>query len=266
MHNYEQFQDIVWDYYRKHGRDLPWRRPEPDGSFDPYKIMVSEIMLQQTQVARVIPKYAEFLNKFPTIQSLAQAELGDVLRIWSGLGYNRRAKFLWQAAQTANDKLPNAVEELTKLPGIGPNTAAAIVVYALNQPRVFIETNIRSVYLHHFFADQSEVHDKELLPIVEATIDQEHPREWFWALMDYGVFIKSSVGNTAQNSKHYTKQSTFKGSRRQIRGQVLRLLMSGPLSSDELKNEIADERLESVLNDLVDEQLVQQDAHSFRLY
>lgn len=259
------FQEIVWDYYHQHGRDLPWRHAGVNGLFDPYKIMVSEIMLQQTQAARVLPKYESFLAEFPTTQSLAAAPLAAVLAQWSGLGYNRRAKFLWQAAQQVGSEFPKSKQELMALAGIGPNTAGAILAYAYNRPVVFIETNIRSVYIHHFFADRDDVHDNELIPIIEATLDQEHPREWYWALMDYGVFIKATVGNTARSSKHYSKQSTFIGSKRQIRGQVLRILLEAPQSLDELKSRIGDERLSVVLADLQSEELITKSDAKYHL-
>ncbi len=254
----QDFRQIVWDYYLDFGRDLPWRDAEPDSSFDPYKIMVSEIMLQQTQAARVIPKYLSFIKRFPNVSVLAKAPLADVLEEWSGLGYNRRAKFLWQAAKELSGGFPEATDQLVRLPGIGVNTAGAIMVYAYNKPVVFVETNIRTVYIHHFFADRTDVSDKELIPIIEATLDQEQPREWYWALMDYGVLLKTSVGNTARNSKHYAKQSTFKGSKREIRGKVIRLLTSGTLSLKELQTHITDERLVPVIDDLVHESLVQR--------
>jgi A/G-specific adenine glycosylase len=228
--------------------------------------MVSEIMLQQTQAARVIPKYQEFLTLFPTVQSLAAASLADVLKAWSGLGYNRRAKFLWQAAGQIKNTFPDTLDDLVALPGVGVNTAGAILAYSFNQPVVFIETNIRSVYIHHFFEDRRDVHDTEILPIVKVTLDKEHPREWYWALMDYGVYIKNTVGNTSRNSKHYTKQSTFAGSKRQIRGQIIRLLTERPVSDEEIRNIISDTRLDEVLNDLTKEQLIRLDGHLYRLY
>lgn len=261
-----EFQETVWEYYRKHGRDLPWRRAEPDGSFDPYKIMVSEIMLQQTQAARVIPKYQEFLTLFPTVQSLAKAPLSDVLKTWSGLGYNRRAKFLWQASQAIKAEFPHTLEGLVALSGIGANTAGAILAYAYNQPVVFIETNIRSVFIHHFFADKTDVHDKELLPLVEAALDYEHVREWYWALMDYGVYLKATIGNTSRNSKHYAKQSTFHGSKRQIRGQVIKMLTREPLSYETLSEHVMDPRLDGVLADLMKEQLIRANDQLYRLW
>lgn len=258
-----EFTEDLWDYYTRQGRhDLPWRQPLQNGHFDPYRILVSELMLQQTQVKRVIPKYHEFLMIFPTVQALAAAPLADVLRVWSGLGYNRRAKFLWQAAQiTINNrdgKFPHAVKELVTLPGVGINTAGAIAAYAFNQPSLFIETNVRTVYIHHFFSDQSEVSDKVILPLLEQTMDREHPREFYWALMDYGSHVKQSVGNLNRHSSGYAKQSTFNGSRRQVRGGVLRLLGAEPLALSQLEAAIPDERLAAVLDDLVRESLIQR--------
>ncbi len=266
--------EVVTSFYRDYGRDLPWRTSEPDGSFDPYKILVSEIMLQQTQVTRVATKYQEFLSVFPTVQTLAKASLGDVLRQWQGLGYNRRAKFLWQAAQMVADeyggKFPEDQKELTKLPGVGINTAGAICAYAYNQPVVFVETNVRTVYIHHFFNDRDDVHDKELLPLIQQSLQviadrEEQPREFYWALMDYGTHLKSTVGNVSRSSKHYTRQSTFQGSRRQVRGQVLRLLAGQSLSQEKLAEQIADERLADVLGDLVNEGLITRRGSLFSL-
>lgn len=256
------FLEVLWDFYAHQARtNLPWRTPAPDGSFDPYQIMVSELMLQQTQVTRVIPKYHAFLETFPTVQALASAELGDVLRTWQGLGYNRRAKFLWQAARQIVDsgsRFPRLLSDLVALPGVGKNTAGAIAAYAYNEPVAFVETNVRSVYLHHFFADRTDVSDKEILSLVEQTLDYEHPREFYWALMDYGSHLKATVGNPNKASKHYTKQSMFHGSRRQVRGQVIRQLGEGPRTSVQLALDISDERLEDVLRDLVAEGMVKE--------
>lgn len=231
-------------------------------------------MLQQTQVARVATKYQEFLSIFPTIQDLAKASLGDVLRQWQGLGYNRRAKFLWQAAQTVVNEyggtFPQDQKELTKLPGVGINTAGAICAYAYNQPVVFVETNVRTVYIHYFFNDRDDVHDKELLPLIDQSLNtisarEGQPREFYWALMDYGTHLKATVGNVSRSSKHYAKQSKFQGSRRQIRGQVLRLLAAKAHDSRMLHQEVADQRLNSVLTDLQAEGLIAQDAGVFSL-
>ncbi len=264
------FQQTVWQFYEAHGRqDLPWRLPAPDGSFDPYHIMVSEIMLQQTQVPRVIPKYHDFLAMFPTIEDLAAASLGDVLRVWNGLGYNRRAKFLWQAAQVLssqyNGVFPNEPKALVALPGIGVNTAGAILAYAYNLPAVFIETNIRTVFIHHFFADQLDVEDKEITVLVRETLDKKRPREWYWALMDYGSYVKQTVGNKSRTSKAYVKQLAFKGSNRQLRGALIRALLDRPQTDQELHAAFADERLDGTLAQLVSEGLVQEQGGRFSI-
>lgn len=256
-----EFLEALWGYYARHGRgDLPWRRPEPDGSFNPYHIMVSELMLQQTQVLRVIPKYQAFLGRFPTIETLAAAQLGDVLRAWQGLGYNRRAKFLWQAAQAIRELgvFPRTAAELVKLPGIGVGTAGAILAYAFNQPVAYIETNVRTAYIHHFFVGRDSVHDKDILTVLEQTLDRESPREFYWALMDYGSYLKTTVGNLNKASKHYAKQSKFHGSKRQLRGQVLRALGDGGLPLEALQSAVPDERLAGVLNDLLGEGMIRQ--------
>lgn len=264
-----EFQETIWNYYAKHGRDLPWRMPEADGSYDPYKIMVSELMLQQTQVSRVIPKYHAFLVQFPTVQALANAPQSEVITAWSGLGYNRRARFLHQAAQQVcadfSGEVPRNTTQLVALPGIGKNTAAAIAAYAYNQPVFFVETNIRTVYIHHFFANQDAVNDQVILDLVERSVDHENPREWYWALMDYGVHIKSSVGNVARQSAHYVKQSAFVGSKRQIRGELLRILANGPASYDQIANTITDQRLAQVVEDLIAEKLVEKQGNQLSL-
>ena len=253
-----EFLETLWDFYAHQARSLPWREPGSDDRFDPYRVMVSELMLQQTQVPRVTPKYHEFLKRFPTLQTLAQAELGDVLRVWQGLGYNRRAKFLWQAAQTVAQlgDFPDTLSALVALPGVGFNTAGAILAYAYNQPALFIETNVRTVYIHHFFHDRTDVADKEIAAVLEQTLDREHPREFYWAVMDYGSHLKATIGNLNKASKHYTKQSTFKGSRRQVRGYVIHALGSGSQTLSELQATIPDERLGHVLKDLVAEGMV----------
>lgn len=220
----------VLGYYRAHGRhDLPWRKTK-----DPYKIMVSEIMLQQTQVPRVIEKYKEFLKAFPTIQALSKASLADVLKIWSGLGYNRRAKFLHDAAKKVmkeyKGRMPKTAEELEELPGIGPYTARAIAAFAYNTPSFFIETNIRTVFIHHLFSHTLKVNDRQLLVYIEEAMKGQDPREWYAALMDYGSFLKQTVGNASQRSAHHVKQKAFKGSMREARGLVLKALHNGGLT------------------------------------
>lgn len=265
----ERFQQTVWEYYRQRGRhDLPWRRFEADGTMNPYKILVSELMLQQTQVPRVVPKFEVFVQQFPTVQSLAAAPLADVLRAWNGLGYNRRAKFLWQAAGRIvaehDGRLPEGLKDLVALPGVGHNTAGAIAAYAHNKPVVFVETNIRTVFIHHFFADQEQVHDKEIADLVAKTLPDD-ARSWYWALMDYGSHLKQTIGNLNKQSRHYSKQLAFHGSRRQIRGQVLRALSAGPETGKRFARLIPDERLTGVLQDLLREGLIAKQGEYYKL-
>lgn len=221
------FQQLIRDHYRDHGRSLPWRETR-----DPYAILVSEIMLQQTQVERVREKYREFLAAFPTLEALARAELSQVLSLWQGLGYNRRAVALRVCAQVVLErfegKLPREVRELETLPGIGHYTARAVAAFAFGEPTPFIETNIRSVFIHHFFGDRETVRDAEIMPLVELTLDQETPRDWYYALMDYGAMLKKSGINPSRKSAHHARQSPFRGSNREQRGQILRLILATP--------------------------------------
>lgn len=251
------FRETVWAYYRDHGREMPWRE-DPS----PYNVLVSELMLQQTQVARVLLKYNAFLYTCSDFAHLASVSLGEVLVLWSGLGYNRRAKFLHQTAQIVmhdyGGSLPRTREELVKLPGIGKNTAGAIMAYAYNQPVVYIETNIRTVYFHHFFTEHSEpVSDRQLELLVEQTLDHEHPREWYWALMDYGAHLKKTAGGRLASSKHYVKQAPLSGSQREMRGRILKVLVGGNLDETQLRSKAsADDRFMPALSSLIAEGMV----------
>ena len=221
----DTFCTAVVEHYSKHGRDLPWRR-----TTDAYEILVSEMMLQQTQVARVLPKYRRFLDAFPTMAELAKAPAVDVLSIWQGLGYNRRGLALHRTAQIITrehgGRVPDSPASLRALPGIGPATAAAVCVFSYNAPLVFIETNIRAAFIHHFFQDRADVDDREILPLVELTLDRHDPRSWYYALMDYGVWVKRQFSNPSRKSRHHTTQSPFAGSHRELRAEVLRALLS----------------------------------------
>ena len=222
-----RFQKEIYLHYKSHRRKLPWRR-----THDPYKILLSELMLQQTQVKRVFEKYKEFLRRFPTIQSVARAPLRAILEQWQGLGYNRRALALKRLAVTLVDryggKIPREIEVLKALPGVGAATAGAVCAFAFDKPVVFIETNIRSVFIHFFFRDGRAVKDSEILPLVEQTLDAKRPRDWYYALMDYGASLKERHPNPGKRSAHYTRQSPFEGSLRQVRGMILRTLVKQP--------------------------------------
>lgn len=230
----KQFQKAILHYYRKNGRDLPWRRTN-----DPYKIFISEIMLQQTQVSRVQAKYPIFIKQFPSFDVLAQSSLRDILRVWQGMGYNRRALYLKQSAEIIVAKyggnLPKNPILLLQLPGIGTATASSISVFAFNKPAVFIETNIRRVFIQFFFKNRKKISDQKILKFVEKTLPNKDPKEWYWALMDYGTMLRVT-GNNNPNRKsiHYKKQSKFDGSRRQLRGIILKLLLQKSLSLSEI--------------------------------
>ena len=253
-----EFQELVWDNGQTLYRDMPWRRDTR-----PYYVLVSEIMLQQTQVERVIPKFEAFIARFPDVKTLAAAPLADVLTAWNGLGYNRRAKFLHEAAKKImNDfkgVLPDTYEQLVTLPGVGANTAGALLAYSFNTGRPFIETNVRTVYFHHYFDDNALVSDKELREVVAQTLDAEHPREWYWALMDYGSYLKRQGVGKIDKSKHYKKQSALKGSVREVRGQIIRALTSAPSDESSLRLQLkADERFPVALAGLLRDGLVIQ--------
>jgi len=220
-----QFRAMIWDFYARHRRIFAWRHVE-----DPYAVLVSEIMLQQTQTYRVAGKYEHFLTELPNFKALAGASSHTLLRCWQGLGYNRRALYLQKIAQLVvsqhNGQLPNDPQILQNFPGLGAATAASVCVFSFNRPHVFIETNIRAVFIHSFFGSAQKVHDREIMPLVEQTLDASAPRDWFYALMDFGVMLKKTYANPSRASAHHTKQSKFEGSDRQLRGAVLRALLA----------------------------------------
>lgn len=260
-----EFKEIVWDKGRELFRPMPWREDT-----QPYFVLVSEIMLQQTQVDRVVPKFLAFTQKFKTVDDLANAGLDEVLKLWSGLGYNRRAKFLHEAAKMIqydfSGIFPDNLTDLLKLPGVGVNTAGAILAYSFNHPSVFIETNIRTVYFYHLFDHQDSVDDKELRELVVETVDQEHPREWYWALMDYGTFLKKNGAGMNSKSRQYKKQAPLKGSLREVRGQILKQLALSEMPRVVLAESlVADERFEVALQGLMKDGLVEETAGSLHL-
>jgi A/G-specific adenine glycosylase len=219
------FQQQIIRYYNENKRGMPWR-----DKVDPYCILVSEFMLQQTQTERVLLKYGPFITRFPDFQTLSRASLKDVLAVWQGLGYNRRAINLKETAgeiiSRYSGKIPESFDELIRLPGIGMATAGAILAFAFNKPGVFIETNIRRVFIHFFFQDRTDIQDKEIMPLVEKTLDHENPRHWYYALMDYGAMLKKQGSNPNRKSAHYSRQAPFEGSNRQARGAILRYLLN----------------------------------------
>jgi A/G-specific adenine glycosylase len=263
--NPHEFQELLWQKAKELYRPMPWREDTR-----PYYVLVSEIMLQQTQVDRVVPKFLAFIEVFPGIEALADSGLDKVLQLWSGLGYNRRAKFLHEAAKMIvadyNGVFPDSMDELVKLPGVGVNTAGAILAYSFNQPVVFIETNVRTVYFYHYFEGEVTVDDKALREVVQETLDREHPREWYWALMDYGSYLKRNGAGLNNKSRHYKKQSPLKGSLREVRGQVLKALSSGEMSRANLEQLVsADARFEIALQGLKKDGLVSETKGTLHL-
>lgn len=259
MISVSKFQQTILHYYHTNKRNFPWRNTQ-----NPYHIFLSEVMLQQTQTTRVVSKYLEFLEFFPTVNDLANASLATVLTHWSGLGYNRRAKFLWMATQQIVGKydgiFPDDYEELDLLPGVGPYTARAIYTFSFNKPSIFIETNIRTVFIHFFFADKETVNDKEILKKVKLTLPKSDYRDWYYALMDYGNYLKSEKKSYFQKQKGYTKQSKFKGSKRYIRGYILKkLVQDGELKiADIIIPGYESEIIQSIVQDLLNENLAKE--------
>ena len=219
-----QFRKKILSWYKKNRRDLPWRNTK-----DPYKILVSEVMLQQTQVTRVILKYEEFLKAFPDLQSLAKASDKKLLKVWAGLGYWRRARALKETANIIykdyKGKFPKDAEVLETFPGIGPYTARALLCFAFQNKDAFLDTNIRRTYLHFFFPKRKNISDAEILLTAQKAVWKKNPREWHYALFDYGATaLKDKKIN--RRSKHYAKQSKFEGSFRSFRTKVVNFLLS----------------------------------------
>jgi len=214
-------------------------------------------MLQQTQTGRVTEKFLNFTEKFPNFFVLSNAPLDEVLKMWQGLGYNRRAIAIKKIAEIVineyNGQLPDSVEILKSFPQIGHNTASSIITFAFNKPTLFIETNIRRVYIYFFFPGKNNIRDKDIAPILEKTMDKDNPREWYYALMDYGVMLKKRFPNLNKRSAHYRKQAKFKGTNRQIRGKLLRMIIKYKSIALDIEKKLKDssiERIRTILSQL----------------
>lgn len=261
----EDFQRKVKAMGEEHHRELPWRYID-----DPYAVLVSEVMLQQTQVKRVLDYWPRFMRTFPSIDALASSEVSLVLEMWQGLGYNRRALALRKSAEICSrdykGNLPVSYDELVALPGIGPATAAGVLSFALQKPSMYLETNVRTVFLHELFPGECDVHDKLIEPLVRRSCPNVDPRSWYYALLDYGAYLKATNPNPSRRSKHHSKQSKFEGSRRQKRAEILRMVLASEGMAEpqivreltdferEHKREAPDESLvEGILSDLLSE-------------
>jgi len=270
----EILKSALWNYYDENGRhDLAWRKKHT-----PYAVVVSEIMLQQTQVVRVEEYFRNWMRKYPSWKSLACAPLREVLLSWQGLGYNRRGKYVHDIAKIVTEKykgkLPSGRVELESLPGIGHYTAGSVRAFAFNESDIFMETNIRTVLFYHLYDYEhmtlKSIDDKELLDVLEKYIQtdqraQENPREFYWALMDYGSHLKQTVGNLNTRARAHTKQSRFEGSRRQLRAQLLRYILDSPRTEKEVIFQgTKDTQLtKDLLNDLVKEGSVRKEKEKY---
>jgi A/G-specific adenine glycosylase len=246
---------------------MPWRE-----TYDAYRILVSEVMLQQTQVARVLERYPRFLDAFPDVHRLARAPLSDVLELWRGLGHNRRAVALHAAAAQIEDghdgRIPDDVDVLQQLPGVGPATAAGVAAFAYGRPSVYVETNVRAVMLHCLMPDATDVPEARVRELVALTLDERDPRTWYYALMDLGAELKLRHPNPSRRSRVHRPQGPFEGSNRQLRGRTLRAVLDGGmLTSDELASRLSITGLEAVqvLSELAGEGFLVEEKGSYRV-
>ncbi len=268
---------ILLRWFKKHGRDLPWRNTR-----DPYEIFISEMMLQQTQVGRVLGKYKSFLEEFPTVKSLASAPLRSVLKAWSGLGYNRRAKYINECAKIIcvdyGGKFPTSFDKLLTLPGIGRSTAAAIMAFAFHAPEPMIDTNIRRVFCRIFFPEKIPS-DSIIYDFAKGMMPKKNPHIWNWAMLDIGALYCKARGHRedcplqklhgkVKDFIYKKPQAKFKDSKRYYRGQILKALANTlvGLVLEDLEKILGNKQgLEEIVGDLCSEGLVMQERGKVRL-
>jgi A/G-specific adenine glycosylase len=257
-----QFQKRVLTFYADHKRTLPWRQ-----TTDPYKILVSEVMLQQTQVSRVIPYYEAWIKTWPTIDSLAQADKQDVLKAWMGLGYNRRAINLHRAALVIQDRfqadVPLAMQHFDEIPGVGEYTAQAVLIFSTNADIVTVDTNIRRILIAEFKLPET-ISNHDLWDIARQCLPRGRSRDWHNALMDYGALL-ITARQTGIAPK--TRQSRYEGSDRQIRARLLKILLEMPatLPSLSVHLEAPEERLLPILSKMCHEGLLAVDDSKYKV-
>jgi A/G-specific adenine glycosylase len=260
-----KFQSFILRWWKRNKRDLPWRH-----THDPYLILVSEIMLQQTQVFRVIAKYLEFIGRYPTVIDLANATLSDVIRIWKGLGYNRRALNLYSAGKMVVEKFggvfPKTEEQLCSLPGVGLYTARAVLVFAMKRDVAMVDTNIRRIITHHFFGDIPQS-PRIIQAAADALVPKAKSWEWHQALMDYGALAMPRN----RNRKQFTNTIPFKDTPRFIRGRIIDLLRDGNMRQSNLIQKCSENSKKSEdfiaeqINALIREQMISKTGGVLRL-
>lgn len=259
----EEFNLFLKKYYTEKKRILPWRE-----NINSYHIFVSEFMLQQTQVSRVINYFNTFIEKFPTFNALSQAPQSAILESWSGLGYNRRAMYLHQGAKVITEEykelIPSCVKTLKKIKGIGEYTASALITYSYNIPTIFVETNIRTVCFSIFeqYFNEEKISDKNLIKLIQQIIDRENPREWYYAMMDLGTELKKILPQFhLKKSSSYQKQSLFRGSIREIRGKIIKFLTKNnqqKVIRKEVELLCKDPRVDTCITNLIKEGLIEE--------
>jgi len=261
------FREMIFRWWKKNRRDLPWRHTR-----DPYKIAVSEIMLQQTQVPRVIPKYLEFIGEYPTVFDLAKASSASVLRIWKGMGYNRRALYLRDIAKIVvknyQGKMPKDEKLLAKLPGMGTYTARAILVFAYGQEVCCVDTNIRKIITHFFFDDLPQK-PETIQSVADELIPKGKSWDWHQALMDYGTLEMPNVKYQMVNNRK--KSVPFRQTNRFYRGRIIDMLRERKYPEMKLINRIHDQygkqeyEIQSIINSLVKDGLVKRRKDTIQL-
>lgn len=256
----EGFRQTILSFYESKGRDLPWRRTD-----SAYEVLVSEMMLQQTQVDRVIPKYLAFLERFPTPQALVEAPLAEVLRAWQGLGYNRRAKYVQNAARLFVDNPTPAYDDLLSVKGIGPYTAAAVCAFAYNQDVEVADVNVRRVFKRFFGRDD----------VIEDALPSGRARDWYNALMDFGSSICTKKNPSCEacplaekcyalhhdtfGQEKTKSQKRFEGSIRWHRGQILKAVLEGPVQRDALYHSLDTQHKDREKFEQAAEQLLEEE-------
>jgi A/G-specific adenine glycosylase len=257
-----RFQKKVFLFYKKNKRDLPWRK-----TTDPYKILLSELMLQQTQVKRVVVYYEKWIARWPTIHTFASAALPEVLQMWMGLGYNTRAISLHKTAKKIvalfDGDVLRAMQQYKELPGIGKYTSHAVRIFSTNADLVTVDTNIRRIFISEFDLPEN-ISEHELWLLAEKCRPVGKSREWHNALMDYGALYLTAHKTGIRPT---TQQTQFEGSNRQIRAQILRHVLEKPMTGKELTQtlKIDQGRLGPILEKMINQHILMKKNNTYLL-